>query len=470
MRRVEIPVPLLKDYPGLLEPRVHHRGSDRPHAGRGHTLGGVDEGDFFTACGWEYFTYRYGANGNCGGGGCPSGIVRIVGMAELNDGANHPDCFDNSGNGETQLALLNFLVANNYTLECQYLPIRFIWYDCGDNALSSVTGDTLLLSRNVYDYVGSGGMDTYVLLDEEPVFPGYYGAMDECFYGSGFPDKPLPIPHVDFYNGGVDVICSDSIDAPGDINLNGIAYEIADAVMFTNYFIEGLGAFGDHVDGSIAASDVNKDGIALTVSDLVYLVRVVVGDALPYPTEVAIQGSYTHANGTVAINDANVAAVHLVVEGDVHPSLQISDANMNYRFDGQNTSIIVTPDLEVTPMATFTGAFLSNVDGEVLAMDAADYDGTQVMLKNIPTEFALSQNYPNPFNPTTTLAFALPVASDYTIHIFNVTGQIVETFSGHADAGQISVEWDAANLASGVYFYRLQASEFSAVKKAILLK
>ncbi len=87
---------------------------------------------------------------------------------------------------------------------------------------------------------------------------------------------------IDFFNGGIDIVCADSIDARGDINLNGFGYEIADAVLFSHYFIYGLPVFTINQAGQIAASDANADGLALTVADLVYLIRVVVGDALPY--------------------------------------------------------------------------------------------------------------------------------------------------------------------------------------------
>ena len=70
------------------------------------------------------------------------------------------------------------------------------------------------------------------------------------------------------------------IDDRGDMNLNGVAYEIADAVLYTNYFIFGPSAFDlDPIrrESQIAASDVNADGSPLTVADLVYLIRVILG-------------------------------------------------------------------------------------------------------------------------------------------------------------------------------------------------
>jgi hypothetical protein len=88
----------------------------------------------------------------------------------------------------------------------------------------------------------------------------------------------------------------------------------------------------------------------------------------------------------------------------------------------------------------------------------------------IPSDYSLSQNYPNPFNPVTTIELALPTASDWTIAIFNVSGQKVAEYSGHNEAGIVTVNWDASNLASGLYFYKSNAGNFSATKKMVLLK
>ena len=88
----------------------------------------------------------------------------------------------------------------------------------------------------------------------------------------------------------------------------------------------------------------------------------------------------------------------------------------------------------------------------------------------IPSDYSLSQNYPNPFNPVTTIELALPTASDWTIAIFNVSGQKVAEYSGHSEAGIVTVNWDASNLASGLYFYKANAGNFSATKKMVLLK
>ncbi len=89
----------------------------------------------------------------------------------------------------------------------------------------------------------------------------------------------------------------------------------------------------------------------------------------------------------------------------------------------------------------------------------------------IPAEFALSQNYPNPFNPSTKITFSVPSKSSVSLDVFNILGQKIMTLlSGEYNAGTYTVEFNASRLSSGVYFYRLQAGEFSSVKKMILQK
>ncbi|MBK7140452.1 MAG: right-handed parallel beta-helix repeat-containing protein [bacterium] len=88
----------------------------------------------------------------------------------------------------------------------------------------------------------------------------------------------------------------------------------------------------------------------------------------------------------------------------------------------------------------------------------------------LPTAFALSQNYPNPFNPTTSIELALPVASEYTLTIYNVLGQEVKSFSGFAEAGFVRVDWDATDQSSGIYLYKVTAGRFEDTKKMVLIK
>jgi hypothetical protein len=410
------------------------------------------EGDIYALCNWEYFEYRYGADGNCTGG-CPSGLLRVVGIAETNNGGAHPTCAADEPAGATSLATLTFLISNDRNLECQLVPMRFFWLECQDNTISNLAGTELYVNAKIYEFENPSPINA------EAAFPTYLGANEACLAG----DKGAPIRNIDFYNSGLQICCADEIDARGDINLNGLAYEIADAVMLTNYFVDGLGAF-QYPNGSIAASDVNADGIALSVADLVYLVRVVVGDALPYPKTNPVAANYTTDNGVVTV-DGEMGAAFVVVSGNQTP-INLTDMEMEYAFDGANTRILIHGGF--VEDAAFSGAFLDVND--VISVEFATYEGTPVAAKNVPSEFSLAQNYPNPFNPTANIAFSLPAASEWTLTFYNVTGQVVRTESGYSDAGTVEFVWDASELASGIYFYKLEAGDFTATKKAVLLK
>ena len=427
----------------------------------------AEEGDFLTDCKWEYFTYRYGPNGNCGPSACPSGILRVVAMAETNGGnvADHPDCYTNGPGVSNELVKLHFMMSTDANLECNYVPIRWIWYDCADNGVSSKVGDFLFISDKVYDFAGA---------DPDPIFNEITG-MDQTFPTfTGAPDIPEcnqdiegwkhPWRLVHYYNGGIDIICQEDIDDVGDININEIAYEIADAVMFTNYFIEGLSAFGSHIEGSIAASDTNKDGITLSVADLVYLIRVIVGDALPYAKTEPVMANITYGNSTFGA-DLDMGAAHVVLEGNVSPTLLADNMDMRFGFDGQNTNILVYS----ISSESFTGDFL-RAEGRIISTEFATYEGQPVVSKIVPTSFEVSQNYPNPFNPTTKIRVQIPNAGAWSMDIYNINGQLVESFSGVSESGFEDVVWDASSLSSGVYFYKVVAGNNSLTKKAVLLK
>ncbi|MGH7492316.1 MAG: T9SS type A sorting domain-containing protein [bacterium] len=91
--------------------------------------------------------------------------------------------------------------------------------------------------------------------------------------------------------------------------------------------------------------------------------------------------------------------------------------------------------------------------------------------QNLPESFFVEQNYPNPFNPSTTIRFGLPAPSRVTVKIFNMLGQEVATlFDGRKDAGRHDLQFDAVNLSSGVYLYRIQTEEMVSMKQMILGK
>ena len=94
-----------------------------------------------------------------------------------------------------------------------------------------------------------------------------------------------------------------------------------------------------------------------------------------------------------------------------------------------------------------------------------------VEVEVVPTQFELSQNYPNPFNPSTTIRFSLPKETQLKINIYNMLGEQVATIAeGMYESGYHKVTFNASNLPSGGYIYRIESSDFVQVKKMILLK
>jgi len=87
------------------------------------------------------------------------------------------------------------------------------------------------------------------------------------------------------------------------------------------------------------------------------------------------------------------------------------------------------------------------------------------------TDYKLNQNYPNPFNPSTVISYQLPEDNNVTLKVFNLLGAEVATLvSGKQTSGVHKITFNAANLASGIYFYKLQAGNYTSVKKLMLLK
>jgi len=102
----------------------------------------------------------------------------------------------------------------------------------------------------------------------------------------------------------------------------------------------------------------------------------------------------------------------------------------------------------------------------VLGEPTLDVDPTAT-----PSDFKLEQNYPNPFNPSTTISFTLPQASNVKLIVTNILGQKVGTLiDGRMEAGQYSKSFNAANLPSGIYLYRLETGSQIATRKMMLMK
>ncbi|NUM73264.1 T9SS type A sorting domain-containing protein, partial [candidate division KSB1 bacterium] len=111
-------------------------------------------------------------------------------------------------------------------------------------------------------------------------------------------------------------------------------------------------------------------------------------------------------------------------------------------------------------------ALLNFLSGEIVGVEERDADAA------VPARFLLSQNYPNPFNPSTTIRFELTKNSPVTLKVYNAVGQLVTTLleARPFAPGRYTVNWNAGDLTSGVYFYKLEAAGTVQSKKMTLVK
>lgn len=127
---------------------------------------------------------------------------------------------------------------------------------------------------------------------------------------------------------------------------------------------------------------------------------------------------------------------------------------------------------------TFRDKNLTESRNYYYRLKQVDYNGyfeySKVMYIYIdvkPRDYSLSANYPNPFNPTTTIHFSIPENVHVTLQVYDAIGNHVQTLVDESrSAGKYEVTFDAAKLASGVYYYRLQAGQFLQTKKLLLMK
>ncbi|RKX24053.1 MAG: hypothetical protein DRP47_11975, partial [Candidatus Zixiibacteriota bacterium] len=349
------------------------------------------EGQIYDSCSWEYFTYRYEYRGD---DDPPSTLscLRVVGMAETNNDPHHPSCYNLESKPFT-LFTIDFLVTDDRTYECVYVPVRFYWTDCGDNRIAFTPDDpysriAVGISRYVFD--GDYSSEITNLTD---TFPTFFGAPDSCIKGTNPPTR-----FVDFCNGGIDIICPEP--EVGDMNLNGVSNEIADAVLYINYFVYGLAVF-DHLEEQIAQSDVNRDGIPLTIEDLTYQIRIIVGDALPYYHTTAENATITISDTAIFFEtEESLGTAHFVFQGIVNPVLHNDNMNILYAYssDDNATRVLV---YNIGTAFFSSGLLLTFEAGaELLAVSVCTYHGELVELtieSDTPTDLVVDPVLPDRF-------------------------------------------------------------------------
>ncbi len=447
---------------------------------------GTPSGDS-TFWSWEHFSYGVFPCPLCD---CCKYKILLCGQAEMPDGdlrrgyclttehLTDPACstywaVDSTGDGYEEvgatLVWLKFQVAHNLNLMDLTLRVIFEWehrldpdstfiiedWDCVENTMWSYDGSQLYVSSNPLQYspgVCPDGADIHTILD--------------------------------FVDGGVH-ICTDCwvLCVRGDVDLNVISYETADAVLFARYFVEGVGVFTIHPEAQICATDVNADGRTLMLADLIYLIRVIQGD---------VTAAYSAVGWWAKLGPSADVANVIVSDGRISVECASEIGGLLFEFDGAVTPSVLA-DMEllaheskvlvwssegnsieagISDVMTFAGA-------EIVSVTAVDREGrdleTTVTVKVAPSAFALHPAYPNPFNPYTNLSFTLPNATAYSLNVYNVAGQLVRSYDGMGVAGLNLITWDGkdnagSSVSSGVYFFKVNAGPNKATAKMVLMK
>ena len=193
-----------------------------------------------------------------------------------------------------------------------------------------------------------------------------------------------------------------------------------------------LPAIGDQI------AAFNSDGLLVGVGWASGVSRKVAGgDA--YATGLAVWG-----------DDLSTEEVDGLLEGETF-SLKLWDSDRNMELDLETDAVLT---------------------GQGTVYETNGFSALEVIVQpSVPDAFYLAQNYPNPFNSVTKLSYGLPEASRMSIRIYDISGRMIATLvEGDIPAGCHTVTWEAASIATGVYLVRLEASDFSAVRKVILVK
>jgi len=306
---------------------------------------GIIDGTLFfsdSGCAWEYFAYRYyDSSSSCGAGSCPTGTIRVVGFADVNADPGHPNCYN--PNVVAEFFTIRFLVPEDIDSTCWFIPVEFVWFDCGDNLILFTDPDgppynqQLAAANNVF----SRGE----VLPPSDSFPSLGGPADSCLNDSSS-NYPL-LPLIDFYNGGVYIKCQETEFLIGDIDLDGIPYGQSDADLYRKYFLEGESVFEINRSKQIAATGIIVDVLTLRLAGLVQLERIVHDDLNPDSafTEPIFGENYAmndREKGIVSLfADVSTPRIWLNFFGQVSPIDVAEDLLISSKYDGQYTRIII---------------------------------------------------------------------------------------------------------------------------------
>ncbi len=335
-------------------------------------------------------------------------------------------------------------------------------------------------------------------LSSDLSFAGFYSTVGFAYLSPqseteniAFDDDGVLIPRAQTIYDEGGVLVTKYAGLIGDINLNGVPFEIGDVVYFTNYFIDP--SKYPLTGARLQNSDINQDGTPATLGDLIRLIQLFTNGGAKinlagFDNAISYQVTTTDHNWTYRLEaPAEVAAALFTLQVD---SDKAHDFAMTEEFSDLDVATHQEGEILRVLIHDPTGRGVNLEAGDLFALDGeptlisqqfVDQSGHEIAVtlgRNVvlPNDYFLSQNHPNPFNPETTISFDLPRPGSVKLEIFNILGESVATpIDGLLAAGRHSVTFRGAGangeeLPSGIYFYRLRAERFESTRKMILLK
>jgi len=194
----------------------------------------------------------------------------------------------------------------------------------------------------------------------------------------------------------------------GDLNCNGVAYEIDDAYTYRDFFLYGFRAF-DSVQCSADGSDIDADGLSLTVADFIYLIRIFHGETPPLEKPTLLEhrldiAMYDTLSGCAirSLTNVSVGGFLAVFRRNAVPQVLVEGMEVVSYFNGDYSMILVYPPISGVDSTHGFGAgtflYLAGVSAhDAWSMQAAGRLGTPLQIYSLPAVDRLYQNFPNPF-------------------------------------------------------------------------
>lgn len=220
-----------------------------------------------------------------------------------------------------------------------------------------------------------------------------------------------------------------------------------------------------------------------------YYVLTQVNNGLPTLASYSVTsaGGYLFAGTNVGIFRTNVSSINWtrVFQEPLGQSFMKIISYNNYLFASSGTSIYKSSDLGNSWISIYSSGpktvnsiwnnseyiFASIGNAGLIRRSIADAISITQSSSVVPNNFSLSQNYPNPFNPNTVIGFQIPAAGFVNLKIFDINGrEISELVNEKLNAGEYKIDFNADNLPSGVYYYKMTTENFSETRKMILVK